>query len=316
MLVASVPMAARTERTAIGRALEMGTSRGAVLIVSQWSAMGPFALIGIGKGGERAVRAARRASYSGTRALSADDALDRDGGGFTATNAKSCNAAFEVLGLQRVQQRDDQPRAGGANGMAERAGAAVDVQLLSGDAEILLRRHRYDGKSFIDLEQIDIAGAPADLVQQLANGRDRCGSEPLWLLAMGGMALDLREHREAVPIGQRAFRQNECRGAVGVRGGGCGRDGAVGAERRFQPGDLGGIDLEWMLVIGDDPRSSLLRQGNRRDLGLERAAFNRLAGARQRLHGVSVLVLAGELISFRGGLAEIAHRAAGLVGVF
>ncbi|CAN7743974.1 hypothetical protein LJR220_002144 [Bradyrhizobium sp. LjRoot220] len=39
MLVASVPVAARTERTAIGRALETGTSSAAVLIVSLWSAM-------------------------------------------------------------------------------------------------------------------------------------------------------------------------------------------------------------------------------------------------------------------------------------
>src|SRR5258705_13586550 len=49
MLVASVPMAARTERTAIGRAPETGTARGAVLDVSHWAAMGTFALVGIGR---------------------------------------------------------------------------------------------------------------------------------------------------------------------------------------------------------------------------------------------------------------------------
>src|SRR5213079_1278811 len=42
----------------------------------------------------------------------------------------------------------------------------------------------------VDLEQIDIADAPADLVQQLANGRDRRGGEPLRFLAVGGVALD------------------------------------------------------------------------------------------------------------------------------
>ncbi|WP_245320000.1 hypothetical protein [Bradyrhizobium sp. LMTR 3] len=40
MLVASVPIAVRTEMTAMGRALEVGMSRGAVLIRS---AMGSFA---------------------------------------------------------------------------------------------------------------------------------------------------------------------------------------------------------------------------------------------------------------------------------
>jgi hypothetical protein len=54
MLVASVPMAARTERTAIARPLETGISRDTLLVVWHWSAMGTFALIGIGRlqGGE------------------------------------------------------------------------------------------------------------------------------------------------------------------------------------------------------------------------------------------------------------------------
>ena len=70
-----------------------------------------------------------------------------------------------------------------------------------------------------------------------------------------------------------------------------------------------------MLVVGDDALAGLLRDGDRRDLGLERAALHRLAGARQRLDRVGVLIVAGELIGLRGGLAEIAHRAAGLIGV-
>src|SRR5213079_771654 len=42
----------------------------------------------------------------------------------------------------------------------------------------------------VDLFEINIADAPADLVQQLANGRDRRGGEPLRFLAVGGVALD------------------------------------------------------------------------------------------------------------------------------
>ena len=54
ILVASVPVAARTERTAIARPLETGTSCGTLLVVWHWSAMGTFALIEIGglQGGE------------------------------------------------------------------------------------------------------------------------------------------------------------------------------------------------------------------------------------------------------------------------
>ncbi|MEH2495705.1 hypothetical protein V1294_002184 [Bradyrhizobium sp. AZCC 1678] len=47
-----------------------------------------------------AVRVARRAFFAGSPALAADDALDRDGGGFTATDAEGDHAALEVLGFE------------------------------------------------------------------------------------------------------------------------------------------------------------------------------------------------------------------------
>ena len=101
MLVASVPMAARTERTAIARPLETGTSLGTLLVVWHWPAMGAFALIDRQVTRRRVTRFAPLAEpfLVGSAVLPADDALDRDGGGFTATDAKGCNAAFEVLRL-------------------------------------------------------------------------------------------------------------------------------------------------------------------------------------------------------------------------
>src|SRR6476619_992644 len=119
------------------------------------------------------------------------DALNRDRGGFAAADAQRRDPAFEILGFERMQQRDDQPRAGGADGMAERAGAAIDVEPVPVNAEVALRRHRDHGKRLVDLEQVDVADAPADLVEQRPDRRDRRGGEPLRLLAMGGMALDL-----------------------------------------------------------------------------------------------------------------------------
>ena len=50
------------------------------------------------------------------------EALDRDRGGFAATDAERGNAALEVVGLERMQQRHDQPGTGGPDGMAGRAG--------------------------------------------------------------------------------------------------------------------------------------------------------------------------------------------------
>src|SRR5690349_4088120 len=97
------------------------------------------------------------------------DAFDRDRRSLAAADAERRNAALEVLRLQRMQQRHDQPRAGCPNGVAERAGATIDVELVARNPEILLRSHRDHGEGLVDLEEIDIADLPADLVEQLAN---------------------------------------------------------------------------------------------------------------------------------------------------
>ena len=54
----------------------------------------------------------------------------------------------------------------------------------------LEHRHRDHRECFVDLEQVDVGNAPADLVEQFSDRRDRRGGEPLRLLAVGGMALD------------------------------------------------------------------------------------------------------------------------------
>src|SRR6266566_1853597 len=135
---------------------------------------------------------------------SVNDALDCDRGGFAAADAECRYAPLEVLRLQRMQQCDDQPGASGADRMAERAGAAMDVELVAGNGEIALRRHRHHGKRLVDLKEIDIADAPADLVEQLPDRRDRRGGEPLRFLAVGGVAFDLGESPQAFAICERA----------------------------------------------------------------------------------------------------------------
>ena len=199
--------------------------------------------------------------------------------------------------------------------MAERAGAAIDVELFPGNAEVTLRRHRNDRERFVDFEQVDVADRPADLVEQFSNGRDRRGGEPLRLLAVGRMAPDLGKDRQALAIGERSFCQDQCCRTVGIRRRGRRGNGPIGAERGLEARDLGGIDLQRNLVVADRARTGLFRHRERNDLGLEGAGFHRLACPRQRLHRVGVLVLARELIGFRGGLAEIAHRASDLISV-
>src|SRR6056297_614720 len=64
------------------------------------------------------------------------DRLDTDGHCLAAADAQRGDAAPAAAFAERVQQRDEDARARGADGMAQGAGAAVDVDLLVGDAHV------------------------------------------------------------------------------------------------------------------------------------------------------------------------------------
>ena len=78
-----------------------------------------------------------------------------DGRCFTTADAERGNSAAEFALLERSKQRDDDARARRADGMAERASAAVDVDFFVGNAEIAHRRHRDNGEGLVDFEQVD-----------------------------------------------------------------------------------------------------------------------------------------------------------------
>src|SRR6516164_1707198 len=99
-------------------------------------------------------------------AISVDRPLQCDGGCFPAADAQRSNAALQIMRLKRMQQRDDEACARRADGMAKRARPAIDVQLLAGNAEVALSRNGHHCERLLDLEQIDVADAPARLVEQ------------------------------------------------------------------------------------------------------------------------------------------------------
>src|SRR5215472_15738913 len=98
------------------------------------------------------------------RLTSVRDAFDGDRRGFAAADAERRDPALCILRFKRMQQGHDQSRTGGPDGVTERAGAAIDVQPVAGNPEVALCRHRDHRKGLIDLEQIDVANLPADLV--------------------------------------------------------------------------------------------------------------------------------------------------------
>src|SRR5690242_19881893 len=93
--------------------------------------------------------------------------LNRHGGCFSAANAQSSDAAFQSMPAQCVQQCYDNARAGGADGVAQRACAAMHIHLLLRNIQLTHRSKRHNGKSFIDFEKIDFTFFPTRLLQDL-----------------------------------------------------------------------------------------------------------------------------------------------------
>src|SRR5216684_6044153 len=123
-------------------------------------------------------------------AASGGGTFDRDGGRLAAADAEAGNSPLGSAALQRVQQGDDDPGAGGADRMPERAGAAVDVDAFAVEPEIANGRHRHHRECFVDLEQIDVAYGPVRPFQGFANGGDRRGGEPPRLLRVARLGDD------------------------------------------------------------------------------------------------------------------------------
>ena len=110
--------------------------------------------------------------------------LDRHCGCFAAADAERRDAALCPARPKRGDQRHQNARARGADRMAERAGAAVDVDLLVRQPEVAHRRHGDDGEGLVDLEQIDEVLAPPGLLEQLFQRPDRGGGK---IFRRGGM---------------------------------------------------------------------------------------------------------------------------------
>src|SRR5207344_3266543 len=70
--------------------------------------------------------------------------LDRHCGGFAAAYAQRSHAALSATRPERGDQRHQNARARRADRVAERAGAAVDIDLLVRKAEIAHRGHGDD----------------------------------------------------------------------------------------------------------------------------------------------------------------------------
>src|SRR4051794_24064022 len=79
------------------------------------------------------------------------DKLYRQRHRLATAQAERCDAALAAVRAQRVQQRDQHPRAAGADRVAQRDRAAVDVQAVPVDAKLAAISDHLRREGLVDL---------------------------------------------------------------------------------------------------------------------------------------------------------------------
>ena len=87
--------------------------------------------------------------------------LDHEGDALSAADAERGQPVAEAAGAQRVEQRDQDARAGRADRVAERDGAAVHVHALGVQLQLAQDGQALRGERLVQLEQVDAVGRAA-----------------------------------------------------------------------------------------------------------------------------------------------------------
>ena len=180
--------------------------------------------------------------------------------------------------------------------MADGDGAAIDVDLGGIPAQLLVHGAGLGGESLIGLDQIQIGGFPAGLLQRQLGSGNGTGAHHLGIDAGLGPAGDAAQRGEAASGGILGAHQHQGGSAVIEARGIAGGDSAVLGESGLEAGHRfeGGAVAD--IFVGIDHRLTLAgldRHGG--DFILELAGLAGGLGLVLRGDGETVLVVAGDL---------------------
>ncbi len=212
-----------------------------------------------------------------------------------------------------------EPRAGHAEGMADRDRAAVDIVLLGVDAELVARIQALAGEGFVELPEVDVVDLEAMALQQLRHGEDRADAHLVRLAARRRPGDETAERLQAALFGVLGFHQHDSRRAVRELAGVAGGDVFAGALDRLELGEAfhGGLGpVAFVAVDGVvDDALGLGRLVDHLHPGLHRDDFVLelvgLLGGRHaalRFQRVLVLVFAAELVALGDDIGGVDHR--------
>ena len=225
---------------------------------------------------------------------------------------------FALRRRPSIRRWPGQPRAGHAIGMADRDRAAVDVELVGIDAELVAAIDHLHRIGLVELPEIDVVDLEAVPLQEPRDRGNRADAHLVRLDAGGDEAAKYAERLQALPRGDLVAHDHAGRGAVGELAGIAGADG-LALEHR--------LDLCKSLRRRIGPRAFILGQGHpligdllgividdghpcreRHDLVVEATALQRGADAALAFEAVLVLLVAPDLVAFGDNLGGLQHR--------
>ena len=215
-----------------------------------------------------------------------------------------------------MDQRHHDASAGCANGVAQRASAAVDVDDAVIDVQLGHQGHGHHGESLVDFPQIHIGHIPARFGQRFLRGADGGGGEPVGFLRMQGVGDDFGQWLAAELL-SRAGAHHHQGGCAVVDGGagGCG-DRAVFFEGGLERRDFVELCFERAFVHAHHRLACAGFDGDGRDFGVKRARFRCRLSALHAGNRESILRFARKLVFVGAFFAKRAHGAAGFISIF
>jgi len=240
-------------------------------------------------------------------------AFEQAGGTLAAADAHGDDGVAALAAFELVQRRGGELGAGAAERVAQRDGAAVDVELVGGDLEGVLDVDGLAGERFVELDQIDVAHRQARLCKQLANGGD--GSDP----HDGGIdpsrceGAEIAQGLDAQLVGFCLAHHQRRGSAVTQRRRAAGGDGAFQRKGGSQLGEPleGGTRAGQLVGVEAEGRalSVFVTDGiDRDDLIAKLVGFESGLGLHLRVIGEGVLILAADLELVGDVLGGDPHR--------
>src|SRR5262245_9962273 len=232
----------------------------------------------------RVLSRSKKAAARLTGVLAVD--LDDDRVALTATRADRRDADAATAATELVDERADDAGARSADRVAERDRPAVDVDVVLFDAEHAHRVEGDRGEGLVDLPEVDVLGALADLLQRL----------------LGGVGRGFRQVGEVVgdrAVGEHASQRRAAFLLRPLGGGDDYRPSPVVDPRRVA-GGVGGV------LATDRPQA-----GERLDRGL---GTDRLVGLDRVLALARLDRHTGDLVGQAAGVGRLGGQSVGALG--